>query len=258
MFHDRVAFGGVLIAIATLYLWLAAVPLAEGAGWAWWTIVISGTIGFLSFLAYLGYGYLDTWHGVGSAFLVPIFAAGLLRSRRLVRQATGSPTRLVFRRLGGRQRLGQLALLSTGFGMLLAGATILTVGMTRVFVPQDLEFMGVAVADLDAVNPRLVPLIAHDRAGFGGGLLSCGSILTGCALFAAPSRSLRQALAMAGVAGFGAAIGVHLVVGYTDFLHLAPAVAGAALLAVGLALTTPGGAVARARREAADQGRHAC
>jgi len=57
------------------------------------------------------------------------------------------------------------------------------------------------------------------------------------ALFAPPSRGLWQALAAAGLAGFGAAIGVHLVVGYTDTLHLAPAVAGAALFAVGLGLT---------------------
>ncbi len=86
MFHDRVAFGGVLIAIAMLYFWLAAVPLGEGAAWAWWTIAISGGIGFLSFLSYLGHGYLDTWHGVGSVALVPIFLAGLLRSRVLLRR----------------------------------------------------------------------------------------------------------------------------------------------------------------------------
>jgi hypothetical protein len=43
---------------------------------------------------------------------------------------------------------------------------------------------------------------------------------------ARPSRSLRQALALAGLAGFGAAIDVHVAVGYTDPLHLAPAVAG--------------------------------
>ena len=89
--------------------------------------------------------------------------------------------------------------------------------------------MGVTVADLNAVNPRLVPLIAHDRAGFGGGLLSAGLTVSTCALFAAPSRRLWQALAGAGVAGFGAAIGVHLAVGYTDFAHLAPAIAGSAL-----------------------------
>jgi len=51
---------------------------------------------------------------------------------------------------------------------------------------------------------------------------------------ARPSRSLRQALALAGLAGFGAAIDVHVAVGYTDPLHLAPAVAGAAPFVIGL------------------------
>ena len=31
MFHDRVAFGGVLVAIAILYFWLSTMPLGEGA-----------------------------------------------------------------------------------------------------------------------------------------------------------------------------------------------------------------------------------
>ena len=238
MFHDRVAFGGVLVAIAILYFWLTAVPLAEGATWAWWTVVISGGIGFLSFLSYLGHGYLDTWHGMGSVALVPIFLAGLLRSRVLLRSAARA--RAAIRGLQGRQRLGRLALLATGLGMVLAGATILTVGMTGVFVPQDLEFMRVSIAELDAANPRLVPLIAHDRAGFGGGLLSAGLVVAACALFANPSRSLWQALAGAGTAGFGAAIGVHPAVGYTDWFHMAPAIAGSLLFVIGLALTAPG------------------
>jgi hypothetical protein len=240
MFHDRVAFGGVLIAIAILYFWLAAVPLGAGAAWAWWTIAISGGLGFLSFLSYLGHGYLDTWHGVGSVALAPIFLAGLLRSRVLLQSTPRARVGVVPRNLGGRQRLGRLALLATGLGMVLAGATILTVGMTRVFVPQDLEFMRVSIAELDAANPRLVPLIAHDRAGFGGGILSAGLIVVACALFASPCRSLWQALGGAGTAGFGAAIGVHPAVGYTDWFHLAPAIAGALLFVVGLVLTAPG------------------
>lgn len=240
MFHDRVAFGGVLIAIAILYFWLTAVPLAEGAAWAWWTIATSGAVGFLSFLSYLGHGYLDTWHGVGSVALAPIFLAGLLRSRVLLESGPRAHVGGVLHSLGGRQKLGRLALLATGLGMVLAGATILTVGMTRVFVPQDLEFMGVSIADLDAANSRLVPLIAHDRAGFGGGILSAGLTVAACALFANPSRSWWQALAGAGGAGFGAAIGVHPAVGYTDWFHLAPAIAGSLLFLVGLALSVPG------------------
>jgi hypothetical protein len=235
-----VAFGGVLIAIAILYFWLTAVPLAAGAAWAWWTVAVSGGIGFLGFLSYLGHGYLDTWHGMGSVALAPIFLAGLLRSRVLLSSSIGGRGGLALRGLRGRQRLGRLALLATGLGMVLAGATILAVGMTRVFVPQDLEFMRVSIADLDAVNPRLVPLIAHDRAGFGGGILSAGVIVAACALFANPSRSLWQALALAGAAGFGAAVGVHPAVGYTDWSHLTPAIAGSMLFVIGLALAACG------------------
>ena len=64
MFHDRVAFGGALISIGALYMWLAEFPLRLGQAWAWWLFIVSGVSGFGSFLAYLGYGYLDTWHGV--------------------------------------------------------------------------------------------------------------------------------------------------------------------------------------------------
>ena len=36
MIHDRVSFGGALVAVGTLYLWLAAFPLKRGEAWAWW------------------------------------------------------------------------------------------------------------------------------------------------------------------------------------------------------------------------------
>ena len=41
------------------------------------------------------------------------------------------------------------------------------------FVPEDLEFMNICAAALYDY-PKLVPLIAHDRATFGGMLISCG------------------------------------------------------------------------------------
>ena len=40
-------------------------------------------------------------------------------------------------------------------------------------------------------------------------------------------------LAVAGVAGFGTALGVHPMIGYIDWFHLAPAVLGAIALACG-------------------------
>jgi hypothetical protein len=232
MFHDRVAFGGVLIAIAVLYLWLVEFPLREGAAWAWWTLLLSGGAGFLTFLAYLGYGYLDTWHGVGTLALLPCFVVGLAR----VYPRLSSPRRpgvLLVRgeapRWWSRAGAGRALLLATAAGMVTGGATILMVGMTRVFVVQDLAFMGVGREELEVLNSRLIPLIAHDRAGFGGGLMSCGMIVGLCGWCAPSSRSLWQALAASGTAGFGCAIGVHVAVGYVDAIHLAPAIAGALL-----------------------------
>src|SRR5262245_12382336 len=41
MFHDRVSFGGSIIAIGTLYLWIVEFPLRERESWAWWLLVAS-------------------------------------------------------------------------------------------------------------------------------------------------------------------------------------------------------------------------
>jgi hypothetical protein len=111
------------------------------------------------------------------------------------------------------------------------------VGMTRVFVPQDLEFMRASESSLRAINTHLLPLIAHDRAGFGGALVSCGLAMFITVLYARPSRSLCHALAAAGLFGFAAAIGVHPAIGYTSVTHLAPAIAGCAVYIAGLMLS---------------------
>jgi hypothetical protein len=122
-------------------------------------------------------------------------------------------------------------------GIIGAGLTIQCVGMTSVFVPQDLEYIGLSVDRLRAINPRLAPLIAHDRAGFGGGLASGGVVLLAMSWFARPSRSLWQIQFLAAGIGFACAIGVHPAIGYTNFVHLLPAYAGAMLLTLGLVLT---------------------
>ena len=57
-----------------------------------------------------------------------------------------------------------------GAGLLTAGLIISTIGVTRVFVPEDLAFMQTTADALRSANPRLVPLVAHDRATFGGHL----------------------------------------------------------------------------------------
>jgi len=234
MVHDRAAFGGVVVAIGLVYLWLIAFPLRERAVWAWWSILWSGLVGFGSFLAYVGYGYLDEWHGVATLALLPCFVVGIVRaSRRRHRPPSVQPS---WRTAHG---LGRACLLTSAIGATGAGVVILAIGMTAVFVTEDLEYLGVSVDELRLLNPRLVPLIAHDRAGFGGALVSCGLVTTSCVWYGRPSRSLWQVLLLAGIAGFGPAIGVHFWIGYADPIHLAPAVVGAALYSIGLALTFP-------------------
>lgn len=240
MFHDRAAFGGTLVAIGVLYLWLVAVPLRAGEAWAWRLLAGSAALGFASFLAWLGFGYLDTWHAAATLALIPLFGIGLAVTRRLVRdsdEAVGRPTDWPEWRSG--TGLGRALLLLTGFGMVVAGLTILTIGTFVVFVPQDMAFIGLDRAGLDALNSRLVPLIAHDRSGFGGGLATVGLVVIGVVRYGRPSLSLWQALLVAGSVGFGAAIAVHGLVGYVDLTHVGPAILGAAIFGVGIALTRP-------------------
>ena len=132
--------------------------------------------------------------------------------------------------------MGRALLLAVAGGMIAGGLTVMTFGMTRVFVPQDLTFMGLARSDLQTISSRLIPLIAHDRAGFGGAICTTGVTVLICVWCARPSRNLWQILCLAGVIGFATAIGVHPMVGYNDLLHLAPAILGAIMFVAGLIL----------------------
>ena len=142
-------------------------------------------------------------------------------------------------RNGSREGIGRLSLLATGIGMLAAGTVILVVGMTSVFVPEDLRFMALTPAELDAINPRLIPLIAHDRAGFGGGLLTTGLLVTLVEWKARPCRSMWETLLVAGLVGFGCAIGIHYPIGYMNAFHLAPGWMGFAIFLTGICLSRP-------------------
>ena len=250
MVHDRISFGGSLIAIATLYLWLAEFPLRQGERWAWWTLLVSGVTGFGSFLTYLGYGYLDTWHGVATLALFPCFGAGLCLSRRHLRPGPAtepggipwqsillSRFRCEWRSAAG---LGRIGLLLAAVGMIGGGLTIQAIGMTRVFVETDLAYLELTREQVDSINPRLIPLIAHDRAGFGGGVVTAGWLLLASAWCSPMTRALWQACLIAGLAGWTTAIGVHPAIGYNDPLHLAPAVLGASLFTTGLLLSRDG------------------
>jgi hypothetical protein len=235
MIHDRISFGGALIAIGLLYLWLTR----QKRPWAWWLFLLSGVVGFGSFFAYLGYGYLDTWHGVATLSLLPCFLCGLVKGHGSIpREGARSLFRPSCRlSLSTSTGLGRTCLLATASGLAIGGLIIFLVGMTCVFVPQDLKYIGLGVEEMQSLNLRLIPLIAHDRAGFGGAVCCCGLTMFFCIWCGKPSRGLWLTLALAGTAGFVTGIGVHPAIGYNDFVHLAPAVLGGILYLVGLAFT---------------------
>ncbi|HEX6333108.1 MAG TPA: hypothetical protein VFZ78_02715 [Flavisolibacter sp.] len=240
MFHDRVAFGGSLMAVGILYMWLAEFPLRQGQAWAWWILLISGIIGFGSFLTYLGYGYLDEWHGVATLLLLPFFAVGMIRSWRLLEGGSLGDLLKMVNRPGfhNSHQFGILLLLFTGAGMFAAGMTIMIVGMTSILVPQDMEFIGIAsCSTLNGVSEKLLPLIAHDRACFGGGVATIGLMIFFIVRRAEETRSMWETIFLTVNTGFAAAIGIHFYIGYTIPIHIAPAIMGYLIALAGLACT---------------------
>jgi hypothetical protein len=137
--------------------------------------------------------------------------------------------------------IGQLLLVITGLGIAVGGVVVSVVGLTTVFVPSDLEYLQTTSAALQAANPRLLSFIAHDRAGFGGALISAG---VGIAVLTAWGWRRGESwvwwtLVLAAISGFGCALTVHGEIGYTDLGHLAPAYLGLALTIIALALARP-------------------
>ena len=251
MFHDRAAFGGALVSMGLLYLWLVAYPLKRGETWAWWTLALSGVTGFGSFLAYLAYGYLDQWHGVATLCLLPVFLAGMQRAWCHLPSGKNLRTLWQIRSLRLESPLrfwGRLLLLFYGGGLLLAGITIALTGMTQVFVATDLNYIGMTRLEICGVSDRLVPLIAHDRTGFGGGLLTIGLVIIAIVLHAPITRSFKQVMFLSGGIGFTTAIGVHFVIGYLDPWHIAPALVGRFIFIAGWGLTSLSPSVLAAER----------
>jgi dihydroorotate dehydrogenase len=239
MAHDRVTLAGTMIAVGVLYVQLSLFGIRRGLHWARVTVLSSAFAGFGSFFLFLGFGYFDPFHAFVSAILFQ-FLLLALHSRQ------AQPLEPVAPNLRDDWRWrwslwGQFLFVVQGVVYIVAGLVIATVGITTVFVHEDLEFMETTAEALAKVSPRLLPLIAHDRASFGGMLIAVGLAVLLPALwgFRRGERWLWWALLAAGTAGYAAAIGVHLAVGYTNLWHLAPAFAGAAVFGLAQGLSYP-------------------
>lgn len=238
MSHDRTTLAGTMISIGIMYAWLAWNGLRRRLHWARTAMLTSGTVGFSSFFLYLGFGYFDPLHAAVAALLLPLFVLGM-------RHGGDLPSRVrpnVRNDAAWRKAMwGQLCFVAAGFGLAVGGTVIAVVGITGVFVPSDLVYLGMEAETLNEMNPRLLPLIAHDRAGFGGALLSDALAILITALWGIQERErwIWWMLLLAGLPGFIAGIGVHAAISYTDFLHLLPAYFIFGLYAAGLFLLYP-------------------
>jgi hypothetical protein len=237
MAHDRVSLAGTMISIGVLYTGLSWFGVRRGLHWAWVAVLASAFAGFGSFFLFLGFGYFDPFHAFVTTVLFQFLLLALLTDVPAYNDPT--PPMLhedVWFRLGN---WGQLFFVIHGVALLGAGLEISRIGITTVFVPEDLEFMQTTREALLSANPRLVPLVAHDRASFGGMLVSNGIVVLLTALwgFRRGYGWLWWSFLLAGVPAYACAIGVHLTVGYTSLMHLMPAFLGSALYATALALS---------------------
>lgn len=239
MAHDRISLAGAMVAIGLLYLGLSLYGIRQGLHWARQSVLISALTGFASFFLFLGFGYLDPFHAFVTVALLQLMLLG-------VHSRLGTYVPKVRPDVRGSRAWraglwGQLLLVIHGFGLLGAGATISVIGVTDVFVHEDLEFMRTTADALAAANPRLIPLIAHDRATLGGMLLASGWVFLLPALwgFRRGSSWLWWTTLVAGTIAYAAATAVHYAVGYLNVMHLLPAFGGFALMATGLLLSYP-------------------
>jgi dihydroorotate dehydrogenase len=237
--HDRVSLAGTMTALGVLYLGLSLFGVRRGLHWAQQSVLISSFVGFSTFFLFLGYGYLDPFHAFVTAIMFQFLMLAL-------HSKLGSPPVPDVPQLVGdwRWRLslwGQFILIGHAVAVMTAGVVIASVGVTRVFVPEDLAFMQTTAEAITSANPRLKPMIAHDRATFGGQLVAVGLALLLPALwgFRPCSAWLWWTQLVGVVLAYAAAFGVHLAVGYTDQFHLSPVYAGLAVFLLGLGLSYP-------------------
>lgn len=237
--HDRLTMAGNMIGIGTLYAGLAWGGLRRGRGWARNALLISGLFTFLTYFYFLGTGgFVEPLHTLVVVVLFPMFVAAIW-------QRPGPPRWELLPDGPEQQRRralwGQLIMIGVGGGLAVAGVVISTVGLTTVFVPTDLSFLGTDAHHLQTSDARLLPFIAHDRAGFGGALIGAGLAVLLISMWGwrRGERWVWWCLLIGCAVGTIPVLTVHFAIGYTHFEHLLPVYVLVVATVVALTLARP-------------------
>ncbi|WP_341961083.1 dihydroorotate dehydrogenase [Planococcus maritimus] len=237
MQHDRMTVAGTMVSGGILYMQLARYGVRHGLEWAKRAIHIAGVLGFLGILLFIGFGYFDWLHGILWLVLLPFFWKGYQVSKNhsehsSSRNRTNHPA-------WKRSLWGQLAFVVLGFALAAAGLIISAIGVSGVFVQTDIAYICMNPEQITAINERLIPVIAHDRAGLGSALISVGLLVMMLALwgFQEGQRWVWYTFLLGGLPAFSAAILIHYVIGYTSFIHILPAYVAMVLFGSGLWLS---------------------
>ena len=236
--HDRITMAGCMAAIGFNDIGFA---MAMRRGWPWARagFLAAGAVGFPTFFLFLGYKFFDPLHAAVAIGFFPLYLGGVF-GRKV------APTWRVPVVVDERERraalYAQLMMVTLSIGVLVSGIVIMVIGLRDVLIPSDRAYLGESQEFFAAaLDGRLLRFVAHDRAGFGGALSSLGMGLLTTTLWGwrAGERSTWWMLFIASIVGFGAALAVHWVVGYTDVVHLLPVYLGIVWVAVVLHQSKP-------------------
>jgi hypothetical protein len=233
--HDRITMAGNMIGIGVLYLLLAQ-QMRQGYRWARRTLLISGLVAFLSYFYFLITGFVEPLHTLVVIVLFPML---LLAAWRRPAEPHWPPIVEGPEAVRRRALWGQLLMIGTGGGLAVAGAVISTVGLTSVFVPTDLDFLGTHASHLRAADARLLPFIAHDRAGFGGALVGAGLAVLLISMWGWRRGQpwVWWCLLMGCAFGTVPVLVIHFTIGYTHLEHLLPVYVLVVVTVIALALS---------------------
>ncbi|WP_456273172.1 dihydroorotate dehydrogenase [Bacillus sp. AK031] len=237
MAHDRMTLAGTMVSGGIVYMKLAKYGVRKQLRWAKQAIDAAGITGFLGIFAFIGFGYFDWLHLIFWLVLLPFFVYGFVKTKEIA--GTPASANLRNHRSWKKSLYGQFLFVLLGFSFVLGGVVISLYGVTSVFVPTDLLYLCMSPEQLQSFNEKLIPVIAHDRAGFGSALLSVGLLVLMLALwgFHQGSRWVWWTFLLGGLPAFIAGIYIHIAIGYTSFVHLSPAYFAILLYIGGLLMT---------------------